>query len=75
MGIGNRVGRVGYLADEAAVLAHRMREPDAHAGGPAIQHFLEYALVFGDSADFPRLVEPGFSHSASALQPSIVCLI
>jgi hypothetical protein len=35
-----------------------MREPDAHAGGPTIHHFLEYSLVFGDGAVFSRLVEP-----------------
>jgi hypothetical protein len=28
------VSWIRYLADEAAVFAHRMREPNAHAGRP-----------------------------------------
>ena len=27
----NRIGRIRNLADEAAVFAHRMRQPNAHA--------------------------------------------
>ena len=60
MGIGNRVGRIGNLADEAPVLADRMRQPDAHAGRPAIQHLLEYALVFGNGAVLARLSNAAF---------------
>jgi hypothetical protein len=58
----DRVGRIGNLADEAAILAHRMREPDAHARGPAVEHFLEDALVGGDGARFALSLERRFRH-------------
>ena len=58
----HRVGRIGDLADKAAVLAHGMRQPDAHAGGPAVEHFLENALVLGDSAHLFGLLERRFRH-------------
>ena len=45
-----------------AGIAHGMRESDAHAGGPAVEHFLEDALVLGHSAHLLGFVERRFRH-------------
>ena len=62
----DRIGRIGNLADEAAVLAHRMREPDAHAGRSAVQHLLEDALVLRDRADVRRFSDSVTSATAAS---------
>ena len=72
---GNGVGRIGYLAHEAAVLAHRVREPKAHARRPVVQHLLEYALVLRNGADFAGFVAvPPQSRAPPRPNPSIACL-
>jgi len=58
----NRIGRIRNLAYEAAVLAHRMREPQPHAGWPVVQHFLEYALVLGNRTEFAGFLDRRLTH-------------
>src|SRR5215472_14408728 len=42
------VRRIGDLADKAAVLAHRVCQPEAHARRALVEHRLENALVGGN---------------------------
>ena len=52
-----------------------MREPKPHAGRPVVQHFLEYALVLGNGADFAGFVAvPLQSRTPPLPNPSIACL-
>src|SRR5260370_23966971 len=46
----HRIGRIGDLADEAAILAHDLRQLEAHAGWPLVKHRLENGLVGGDGS-------------------------
>ena len=56
------IGRIGDLADEAAVLAQHMREPEAHARGALLEHRLEDALIGGDGALLSLLAQRRISH-------------
>ena len=53
---GNRVGRIGDLADKAAVLAHGMREPDAACRtGRLSSTSLKMRLYSATALSFARL--------------------
>jgi hypothetical protein len=58
----NRIDRIRNLTHEAAILAHRVREPQSHAGGPIVQHFLEYALVLGNRTEFAGFLDRRLTH-------------